>query len=89
MLPLRIATYLGFVFSAIGAIGAIYLVIKKIIHPTVIAGYTSNMVMLLVIGGIIMIILGIIGEFIGRIYMTVSGMPQYCIRQVVNVKEEK
>jgi undecaprenyl-phosphate 4-deoxy-4-formamido-L-arabinose transferase len=88
MLPLRIATYLGFVFSGFGFLGIIYLVIKKIVHPTRVAGYTSTMVTVLFMGGIIMIILGIMGEYLGRIYMTISGLPQYNIREVVNEADD-
>lgn len=88
MVPLRIASYLGFTFSALGALGGIYLVIRKIVHPSIAAGYTSNVVIILLIGGIILVMLGIMGEYLGRIYMTVSGMPQFCIRQVINEENE-
>lgn len=88
MLPLRIATYLGFIFSGVGFLGIIYLLIKKIIHPTRVAGYTSTMITVLFIGGIIMIILGIMGEYLGRIYMTVSDLPQYNIREVINEQND-
>ncbi len=88
MAPLRMATYLGFIFSVGGFIWGIILVIRRLINPSIVAGYTSNMVLILLIGGIIMIILGIIGEYVGRIYMTISGLPQYNVRQVVNDGEE-
>lgn len=87
MLPLRIATYLGFIFSAVGFLWGSVLVVKKLINPAIVVGYTSNMVTLLFIGGIIMIMLGILGEYVGRIYMTVSGLPQYNIREVINGEE--
>lgn len=84
MLPLRLATYLGFTFSAVGFLGIIYLIVCKLVHITTVSGYTSFMVTLLFVSGIIMIILGIMGEYLGRIYMTISGMPQYNIREVIN-----
>lgn len=84
MLPLRIATYLGFAFSGVGFVGVIYLLLQKILRPTVKAGYTSTLVAVLFMSGVIMIILGIMGEYLGRIYMTISGMPQYNVREVVN-----
>lgn len=89
MVPLRMASYLGFFFAISGMIAGLYLVIRKIIRPTIVAGYTSNMVMILLIGGIIMIILGIMGEYVGRIYMTISGMPQYSIRQSLNTNKDE
>lgn len=88
MLPLRIATYLGFFFSGVGFLGIIYLFIKKILRPTRVAGYTSTMITVLFMGGIILIILGIMGEYLGRIYMTISGMPQYNIREAVNEDDD-
>ena len=84
MLPLRIATYLGFLFSGAGFLGILYLLIRKIVHPTRVAGYTSTMITVLFMSGIIMIILGVMGEYLGRIYMTISGLPQYNVRGVVN-----
>lgn len=88
MMPLRIATYLGFVFSGVGFIGIIYLIIMKIVRPSRVAGYTSTMVTVLFMSGVIMLILGIMGEYLGRVYMTVSGMPQYNIREVVNGNDD-
>lgn len=84
MMPLRIATYLGFLFSGVGFVGIIYLIIMKIIRPSRMAGYTSTMVTVLFMSGVMMLILGIMGEYLGRVYMTVSGMPQYNVREVIN-----
>lgn len=47
-------------------------------------GYTSTMAVLLFIGGIIMLMLGLIGEYIGKIYMTISDLPQYIVREALN-----
>lgn len=83
MFPLRIASYLGFFISSCGFIGGICLIINKLIDPNIVAGFTSILATLLLLGGLILIILGIIGEYIGRIYMTISDMPQYTIRTIV------
>jgi undecaprenyl-phosphate 4-deoxy-4-formamido-L-arabinose transferase len=83
MLPLRIATYLGFIFSGFGFLGIIYLFLWKLIKGTSVAGYTSTMITVLFVGGIQMIMLGIMGEYLGRIYMTVSDKPQYNVREVI------
>lgn len=87
MFPLRIASYLGFVMASCGFIFGVYLIIRKIMNPEIVAGFTSILATLLLLGGLILIILGIIGEYIGRIYMTISDMPQYTIRTVVNDKK--
>ena len=83
MMPLRFATTVGGAFTVAGFIWGIFLIVHKLVHPTGPAGYTSLMVLMLLIGGLILVSLGIIGEFVGRIYMTISDMPQYSVRKVV------
>ncbi len=86
ILPLRVASYLGMACSAVGFLGAIIIIIRKLVYPNIHIGYSSIVTAILFIGGIIMLMLGVIGEYIGRIYMTVSNMPQYNVRTVLNSK---
>ena len=88
MMPLRIATYLGLIFSGAGFIWIIVLLIRKIVRATSVSGYTSIMITVLFMSGIILITLGIMGEYLGRIYMTISGKPQYFVREVINGKDD-
>lgn len=88
MLSLRIATYLGFIFSGVGFLGIVVLFVRKIAHINILSGYTSTLIVVLLMSGVIIIMIGVIGEYLGRIYMTVSGMPQYNIRRVVGVDDE-
>lgn len=85
--PLRISSVLGFVFAFIGFITGIIMVIQKMIDPDVPAGYTSLIAVQLLIGGIIMIILGLIGEYVGRIYICLNNTPQYVIRNTINIEK--
>lgn len=87
ILPLRLSSYVGISCAAIGFIAGIVTIIRKLVNPAISAGYSSILATILFIGGIIMLILGILGEYIGRIYMTVSDMPQYQIRQAKNAPE--
>ena len=82
--PLRIADIIGVITALIGFVFALYTIINKIINPDVAIGYSSLMATLLVIGGIIMLILGMIGEYIGRIYICINNSPQYVIREKIN-----
>ncbi len=82
--PLRIATFLGGLTAAIGFLYAIYIIVKKILNPSMPMGYSSMMCVLLFIGGVIMLMLGLIGEYIGRIYICLNKSPQYVIRNTVN-----
>lgn len=83
--PLRIATFLGLITAVIGFLVAFYVVIHRILHPEIVAGYTSLMAVLLLIGGIIMVLLGMIGEYLGRIYICINNSPQYVIRETINI----
>lgn len=83
--PLRIATVLGFISAVIGFVVGIIMAVNKIIHPEVPAGYTSLLAVQLLLGGIIMILLGLIGEYVGRIYICLNNTPQYVIRGKINI----
>ena len=87
--PLRTAIYGGSMIALTGFIYAIYTVIKKIVDPSVPAGWSSIMAVLLVLGGMILVVLGMIGEYVGRIYMCQNSSPQYVIRTVVNAEKLK
>lgn len=87
--PLRISTVIGFVTAMIGFIYGIYIIVYKLaIHNAIIPGYSSLMAVLLFIGGIIMLMLGLIGEYIGRIYICINDSPQYVIKEKYNFDEE-
>jgi len=85
--PLRIATGLGCFCAAFGFLYGIYTIIKKIILPDVPMGFSSMMSVMVFFGGMIMIMLGLIGEYIGRIYICLNNSPQYVIRERLNVSE--
>ena len=86
--PLRLAAVVGVFCACFGFVTAVAMVIRKLINPNIAAGFTTSIATQLFIGGIIMMILGLCGEYIGRIYMTVSDMPQYEIRQVTGGGQE-
>ena len=80
--PLRIASLCGAGLAFFGFIYMLYIIIMKLFDPTVIAGYSSIMATLLLVGGLMMLMLGLIGEYIGRIYICINNSPQYVIRQM-------
>ena len=83
--PLRIATTLGSISAALGFIYGIYTVIKKLINPDVPMGFSSMMAAVVFFGGMIMVMLGMIGEYVGRIYISLNNSPQYVIREQINM----
>lgn len=85
--PLRIATAAGAFFAIAGFLYGIYTVIKKLINPAVPMGFSSLMAAVVFFGGMLMIMLGLIGEYIGRIYICINRSPQYVIREETEAKE--
>lgn len=83
ILPLRIATVTGAAFAGAGFIYGIYTIIKKLVNPAVPLGFSSLMAAIVFIGGMLMIMLGLIGEYIGRIYISINNSPQYVIRKEI------
>ena len=86
--PLRIATIIGCLFSAAGFLYGLVIIIRKLLSPAIPAGYSSMLSVLLFSGGLIMMMLGIIGEYIGRIYICINDSPQYVIRETINISEK-
>lgn len=81
--PLRIATFIGCFTAIMGFLYGIYLIIRKLVDPRVILGFSSLMAGMLFMGGMVMIMLGLIGEYIGRIYISMNNSPQYLVKEVI------
>ncbi len=86
--PLRAAAVAGSGFAAIGFILGIIVVIRKLVQPSVPAGYSSLIAVLLLSSGLIMLMLGMIGEYLGRIYICINDSPQYVIRETINIPDK-
>lgn len=81
--PLRIATYFGALTAVAGFIYALIIVIRHFAVGMAPLGWSSTTALLLILGGVILLVLGLIGEYIGRIFMCVNASPQYVERIVV------
>lgn len=88
-LPLRIWTYLGSMLSFLGLLYALYIIIRTITYGADVPGYASLLVFILLVGGVQMIILGILGEYIGRIFIEVKHRPLYIVEKEVNISNDK
>ncbi|UCC39062.1 MAG: glycosyltransferase family 2 protein [Candidatus Aminicenantes bacterium] len=84
--PLRIATYIGFFVALISFTMMIYMLIKKLFFGIPILGYVSIIISVLFIGGVQLLIIGIMGEYIGRIYTEVKSRPMYIIKEKLGIK---
>ena len=87
--PLRIATFSGAVFAMLSILYGIYTVIKKCVLPDVPVGYSAMICAIIFMGSMLMIMLGLAGEYIGRSYMALNETPQYVVREIVNGNKDK
>ncbi|SHL56661.1 undecaprenyl-phosphate 4-deoxy-4-formamido-L-arabinose transferase [Fibrobacter sp. UWT2] len=79
--PLRAATFIGVICALVGFLAGLYVVYQKFLNPEIPVGYTSMLATLLFVGGMIMLLLGLIGEYVGRIYISINQSPQYVVRE--------
>ena len=87
--PLRFALILGMIFAAIGFLYGVIIILRKILDPSLAMGWSSIMSVLLFSSGIKMLLLGIIGEYVGRIFICINDSPQYVIRKTINTKNRE
>lgn len=83
IVPLRLATLCGLLSAVVGFLYGIYALIVKFYYQTAIVGWTSLVILVLLLGGIQLICLGIIGEYVGKLYEESKQRPLYLINEVV------
>jgi len=84
--PLRLASYMGFLSAGLGFLGIIYAIVGKFFHPVGwVTGWTALFVGVMFVGGVQLLTIGIIGEYISRIYIEIQKRPQYLIKEKVNL----
>lgn len=89
ILPLRIATYLGFVLAAVSILMAIFFIAIKIIHPEIPPGWASVIVIILFVGGIQTFCIGMVGEYLGRAYLKLNRKQQFVIGSTTWTESDK
>lgn len=85
--PLRVATAMGLFFALLGFLLGVVVIFRKIFVGDILIGYSSLMACMCFIGGMLMMMIGLIGEYIGRIYISINNSPQYVIREEVDMEK--
>lgn len=88
LMPLRAASLVGAVMGLVGIIGALVVLVMGLTVPNMQVGWPSLMVTMLTCSGVIIMFLGLIGEYLGRLFMTVNQSPQYVLKTVVDNRRE-
>ncbi len=86
LVPLRVSSVMGVLFFFVGVIAAVVVAVNKLLDPTVLVGWSSTLCVILVCFGLVFLLLGIIGEYLGRIVLVLNNTPQYIVRSAVNSK---
>lgn len=84
MVPLRLATVVGAVLGMVGIIAALLVFVMRIMDPNMQAGWPSLMATILACSGLIILFLGLIGEYLGRVFMTLNNAPQYVLKETID-----
>lgn len=87
--PLRVSTYVGFVVSVIAFVYILYLLIRPLFGVPTGGGYSSTMAAILFLGGVQLLSLGVIGEYIGRIFNETKNRPLYFVEEYHEAHHEK
>ena len=85
IIPLRISFFFGLFSAGAGVILTIILIINRIIYPDIPLGWSSTMCAMVFLFGIVLMVLGIIGEYLGKIILILNNTPQYIIRETRNL----
>lgn len=85
--PLRISSLVGVLCALLGVFYGVFTILRKLLDPNIMAGYSSLVAIVLFVGGLIMMMLGMIGEYVGRIYICINNSPQYVIRETINIEK--
>ncbi|MCP1101255.1 glycosyltransferase involved in cell wall biosynthesis [Aequitasia blattaphilus] len=88
IVPLRLSMLVGFIFASLGIISSLIIVIRKLVFNNIYLGWSSIMAALFLFFGVVLMVLGLIGEYIGRIFLCINNQPQFVIREMINVEEE-
>lgn len=82
IMPLRLSVLLGFIMSGLGVVGALFVIIEAFMSRPP-AGWSSLMVAVLLLSGIQLVLIGVVGEYLGRMFLTANRKPQYLVRELV------
>jgi undecaprenyl-phosphate 4-deoxy-4-formamido-L-arabinose transferase len=86
--PLRISSIFGLFLSITGFIYLLIIIIRKINNPGIPAGWTSIIAAIIFFGGIQLLSIGLIGEYIGRMFLSINEKPQYVIKETFNIDKD-
>ena len=85
IIPLRVSFFFGLISAVVSVILTVILIINRLIYPDLPLGWSSTMCAMVFLFGIVLMVLGIIGEYLGKIILILNNTPQYVVREAVNL----
>lgn len=89
VLPLRFSTYMGIVISVMSVLYAVYAVVARFVFHATVQGWTAEVVLISLLAAAQLLMIGILGEYVGRIYEQVKGRPLYVVGDRVNLPRKR
>ena len=86
MLPLRLAAYVGLSIAAVSFLAAMYYLWGRLMSDKTIPGFATTIIVVLFLGGVQLVTLGIVGEYVGRIYEEIKARPLYVVRETIGIE---
>ncbi|MBE6040278.1 MAG: glycosyltransferase family 2 protein [Clostridiales bacterium] len=87
--PLRMSFYVGTFSLIAGVLFAVYLIINKILSPDLPVGWSSMMCIMALLFGVVLMVLGVVGEYLGKIILILNNTPQFVVRETVGLEDKK
>lgn len=88
VIPLRISFVLGIIFSLMGLLGSLAVIVNKLVHPNEELGWSSLIASVLTFSGVQLLILGLVGEYVGRLLLNANNSPQFVVRDKRDRKDD-
>lgn len=80
-MPLKLASFTGFFSALVGLFLAVYYAVKYFLGKESLTGWTTLVILILILGGLILVSLGIIGRYLGQVYLTVNRQPKFIVKE--------
>ncbi|MEG0978636.1 MAG: glycosyltransferase, partial [Oscillospiraceae bacterium] len=87
--PLHISSFIGMITAILSVIYLIFVIIQKLFFAIAVPGYATIVVLILFLGGLQLSALGVIGEYLSKIYIQTKGRPIYIAKEILSYKDKK
>lgn len=88
ILPLRVATVVGFILAAVSAVAAVAVIVERFVNPDLPTGWASVIAVVLFLASVQLVAMGLMGEYLGRVLLKLNKLPQFSVRKIIRNETE-